>query len=449
MNHAPRRGGIDPIWWAPVLVLVIAAVSTLTAMNFSGALRKTVALTVISDRAGLVMEDGAKVKLRGVQIGEVASVDSYSDPAGTNLSKLRLKIFPNDFQYLPSNVEAEIKSSTAFGAKYVDLIVPDDGASSRPLAPGAVLHSRNVTVEVNTVFENLQAIVNAIDPAKLNGVLAAVADGVRGKGERIGQAITEGNKALLAVNPKMPTVRRDWQLFGQTAQAYSDAAQDILSLLNSFSTTSVTITKHKKALDEVLLEAIGFAQSGINTIGRNEQNLVAAINIVAPTFELLNKYSPTYTCLFQGAQWYLENGGRAAMGGNGKSLTIDGGLLFGDDPYRYPDNLPVVQAKGGPGGKPSCGSLPDASKNFPVKYLVTDTGFGTGLDIRPNPGIGFPGYNNYFPVTKGTPEPPRIRYPGPPAPGPWPAYPGQPSYGAPDYAGAETPPVPPPAAPAP
>ena len=444
MSNAPRRGGIDPIWWAPVLLLIIAAASTLTATTFSGTLRKTIPLTVISDRAGLVMEDGAKVKLRGVQIGEVASVDAYADPAGTNLSKLRLKISPNDFQYLPNNVEAEIKSSTAFGAKYVDLIVPSEGASSRRLAPGAVVHSRNVTVEVNTVFENLQAIVHAIDPAKLNGVLSAVAEGVRGKGDRIGQAITEGNRALLAVNPKMPTVQRDWQLFGKTAQAYSDAAQDILATLDSFSTTSTTITKQSKALDEVLLSAIGFADSGVNTIGRNQLNLVSAINLVAPTFELLNKYSPTYTCTFQGAQWYLEHGGRDAMGGNGKSLMIDGGLLFGDDPYRYPKNLPIVQAKGGPGGRPSCGSLPDANANFPVKYLVTDTGFGTGLDIRPNPGIGFPGFNNYFPYTKGTPQPPWIRFPGPPAPGPWPAYPGQPPYGAPDYAGAGTPPAPPP-----
>ena len=426
-----------------MLLLVVVAVSTLTAMMFSGTLRTTVPLTVISDRAGLVMEDGAKVKLRGVQIGEVASVDADADPAGTNLSKLRLKIAPNDFQYLPNNVEAEIKSSTAFGAKYVDLIVPSEGASSRRLAPGAVLHSRNVTVEVNTVFENLESIVRAIDPAKLNGVLSALADGFRGKGDRIGQAITEGNRALLAVNPKMPTVRRDWQLFGKTTQAYSDAAQDILATLDSFSTTSVTITKNKTALDEVLLSAIGFADSGVNTIGGNQPNLVSAINLVAPTFELLNKYSPTYTCTFQGAQWYLEHGGRDAMGGNGKSLMIDGGLLFGDDPYRYPANLPIVQAKGGPGGRPSCGSLPDASANFPVKYLVTDTGFGTGLDIRPNPGIGFPGFNNYFPYTKGTPQPPWIRFPGPPAPGLAPAYPGQPPYGAPDYAGAATPPAPP------
>src|ERR1700730_11802432 len=171
-----RRAGIDPIWWAPVLVLVVVAASTLTAMAFSGSLRTTVPLTVISDRAGLVMEDGAKVKLRGVQIGEVATVDSYADATGTNLSKLRLKISPNEFRYLPSNVEAEIKSSTAFGAKYVDLIVPSDGASHRQLAKGAVLPTRNTPVEVNPVFETWQSIAHAIAPAKLNGVLSALSD---------------------------------------------------------------------------------------------------------------------------------------------------------------------------------------------------------------------------------------------------------------------------------
>ncbi|BBY64777.1 virulence factor [Mycolicibacterium helvum] len=425
-----------------MLILVIAALTTLTALLFTGTLRKTIPLTLISDRVGLVMEDGAKVKLRGVQIGEVSGVGTKRGANGVTLSTLNLKIDPGPFQYLPSNVEAEIKSSTAFGAKYVDLIVPSDGAGS--LKPGAVVRSRNVTVEVNTVFENLQSVVHSLDPAKLNAVLSAVAESVRGKGDRIGQAITAANTVLLAVNPRMPTVQRDWQLFGKTAQAYSDAAQDILGILDNFTTTSATITAGAGALDNLLLSAVGFSQSGINTIGTNQPNLVRAMNILDPTTALFMKYSPTYTCLFQGAQWFLENGGREALGGNGKSVIMDAALLAGDDPYRYPDNLPIVNAKGGPGGKPSCGSLPDASKNFPVKYLVTDTGFGTGLDVRPNPGIGFPGFANYFPVTKGVPDDPKIRYPGGPAPGPWPVYPGQPAYGAPEYAPDGTPLSPPP-----
>jgi phospholipid/cholesterol/gamma-HCH transport system substrate-binding protein len=447
MSSGNKRGRIDPIWWSPVLLLIVVSLSILTALLFSGALDKTVPLTLISDRAGLVMEDGAKVKLRGVEIGEVKSIDAESRAAGRDLSSLKLKINPADFRYLPSNVEAEIRSSTAFGAKYVELIIPPT-RTSRSLAPGAVLRSRNVTVEVNTVFQNLEAVVRAIDPAKLNGVLSAVGEAVRGKGDRIGEAITGTNNVLLAVNPRMPTIRKNFQLFGKTTAAYSDAAQDLLSILDSFSTTSTTISTHSDALDGLLLSAIGFSGSGINTLGPNQKNLVGALNTLVPTFDLLLKYSPEYTCLFQGAQWFLDHGGRDSLGGNGKSVIMDAALLFGDDPYRYPDNLPKVNAKGGPGGRPGCGSLPDVSKNFPVKYLVTDTGFGTGLDLRPNPGIGFPGYNNYFPVTKGTPEPPRIRRPGGPAPGPPPPYPGAPPYNAPQTAPAPEA-VPPPGPPAP
>ncbi len=414
MTNGARREKIDPIWYAPILFILIGALIALTAVLFNGTLRSFVAVTLISDRAGLVMENGAKVKLRGVQVGEVGAIGTHD-----GLASLNLKLDPGPFKYLPSNVEAEIKSSTAFGAKYVDLIVPDN-ASPQPLKPGAVLHSRNVTVEVNTVFENLQSVVHAIDPAKLNSVLSAVAESLRGKGERIGEAITSADNLLLTVNPRMPTVQRDWQLFGQTTAAYSDAADDILSILDSAATTSATITTHAQALDNVLLSAIGFAQTGVDVIGGNEQNLVRAMNILDPTTSLLLKYSPTYTCLFQGAQWFLEHGGRDAMGGNGKSVIMDAALLAGDDPYRFPDNLPIVNAKGGPGGRPSCGSLPDVTKNFPVKYLVTDTGFGTGPDIRTNPGIGFPGWANYLPVTRAVPEPPSIRYNGPPAPGPFP-----------------------------
>lgn len=416
MTNSPRREKIDPIWWAPILLIVIIALTVMTALLFSGSLRSFVPVTLVSDRAGLVMENGAKVKLRGVQVGEVGSIGTES-----GLAALHLNMYPGPFQHLPGNVEAEIKSTTAFGAKYVDLIVPASGPSPDRLKPGSVLRSRNVTVEVNTVFENLQAVVQAVDPAKLNSVLAAVSEALRGKGDRIGQAITEANKVLLAVNPRMPTVQRDWQLFGQTTAAYSGAAQDIVSILDSFATTSTTLTSHAQALDTLLLSAVGFSRSGVDVIGGNQANLVRAMNILDPTTALLMKYSPTYTCLFQGALWFLENGGRDALGGNGKSVIMDAAMLAGDDAYRFPQNLPKTNATGGPGGKPSCGSLPDVSQNFPVKALVTDTGWGVlPNEIRTNPGIGFPGWANYFPVTRAVPEPPSIRYPGGPAPGPGP-----------------------------
>ncbi|OMC22143.1 MCE family protein [Mycobacterium sp. SP-6446] len=406
-GNSTRRGKLDPIWWAPTLFLLVAGLIVLTAASFSGTFRPSIPLTLESDRAGLVMEPGAKVKLRGVQIGQVASI-------GTDVkaAQLRLKMDPGPFKYLPSNIEAEIKSTTAFGSKYVDLIVPEH-PSAAALRPGAVLRSRNVTVEVNTVFENLQSVVQALDPAKLNAILSAFAQSVRGKGDRIGQAVTDANNLLLAVNPRMGTIQRDWRLFGKTSTAYSDAAQDILSILDSASTSSATLTENQRSLDTLLLSAVGFSQAGINVLGNSESNIVRSVNLLDPTTALLNKYSPTYTCLFQGAQWYVDHGGRDALGGNGYSVILDAALLFGDDPYRYPKHLPKVNATGGPGGRPSCGSLPDPSANFPVRALVTDTGWGAAPnEIRTNVAAGNPWWANYFPTTKNPPEAPRYFWRG-------------------------------------
>jgi phospholipid/cholesterol/gamma-HCH transport system substrate-binding protein len=406
-SNSARRGRVDPIWWAPTLFILVGALVALTAASFTGTLNTYIPLTLVSDRAGLVMETGAKVKLRGVQIGQVASI-------GTDVkaAQLQLKMDPGPFKYLPSNLEAEIKSTTAFGSKYIDLILPDH-PSPAALKPGAVLRSRNVTVEVNTVFENLQSVVQALDPAKLNAILSAFAQSVRGKGDRLGQAITDANNVLLTVNPRMESIHKDWRLFGKTTAIYSDAAQDILSILDSAATTSTTLTENERSLDTLLLSAVGFSQTGINVIGRNESNIVQSVNLLDPTTALLNKYSPTFTCLFQGAQWYVDHGGRDALGGNGYSVILDAALLFGDDPYRYPKHLPKVNATGGPGGKPSCGSLPDPSANFPVRALVTDTGWGAAPnEIRTNMAAGNPWWANYFPTTKNPPEAPRYFWRG-------------------------------------
>ena len=391
---------------------------------FAGTFKSSVPVTMTSDRSGIIMETNAKVKMRGVEVGRVSQIGTANGGA-----RLRLEIDPDQISYIPANVEAEIDATTAFGAKFVDLVYPDKPSKER-LAAGAVLRSRNVSTEVNTVFENVVDLINVIDPAKLNSVLSAVADAVRGQGERMGQATTDLNQVLTALNDRSDTIRADWRSFKNFNDTYADAAQDILTVLDAASTTSKTVVDHAGALDSLLLNATGFGQAGSNLLGASKDNLVASADVLEPTTGLLLKYSPTYTCMLTGTTFNLEHGWYKAFGGNGRSLQLDAGLLFGNDPYVYPDNLPIVGAKGGPGGKPGCGSLPDVAKNFPVRQLVTNTGWGTGLDMRPNPGIAEACWANWLPTTRAVPAPPSYRHclPGP-AIGPVP-YPGAPPYGA-------------------
>jgi phospholipid/cholesterol/gamma-HCH transport system substrate-binding protein len=431
---------IGPAWSAAALIAAIVAFLWFCSATFAGALRSTVPITLSSDRSGLVMETGAKVKMRGVPVGRVAGIEP-----GTNPVRLKLDLFPAEVDHIPANTQAQIRSTTIFGAKYVDLIYPENPSAQR-ITAGTVLQSRNVSAEVNTVFQSLVDVLDKIDPPKLNAVLTAISDAVRGRGQRIGEATTAANHVLSEINPRMGTVAGDLRSAKAAADAYSAAAPDLLAAAQAFTTTSASIASHASDLDTLLLNTIGFAQSGTDLLAPNQTNLVTAINNLEPTTNLLLNYSPEFACTLIGAKKFLDDDGYQVFGGDGRSLILDDAFLFGDDPYRYPDNLPVVAAKGGPGGKPGCGSLPDVSKNYPVRQLVTNTGWGTGLDIRPNPGIGHPWWMDLLPVTRGVPQPPSIRGAGAPAIGPVP-YPGAPPYGAPEYGPDGAPMYPPPPGP--
>lgn len=431
---------------ALLLIIALGGAVAVSLGAFNRSFTPTVPVTLTSDRSGLVMEPNAKVKMRGVQVGHVASISS-----GSQSVNLRLDIDPDQVKFIPANVEARINATSLFGAKFVELIYPSHPSPKR-LYPGAMLKSENVAVEVNTVFQNLVELIKQIDPSKLNAVLSALAEALSGQGQAIGKSITDTNDLLLAFNERTDTLRADWHSVRSAADTYSAAAQHIISTLAAASTTSDTLTTHARKLDALLLNVAGLSSSGIALIGPNKDNLENAINLLQPTTDLLMKYNPELTCLLVGTDNVLPALAAAGGGANHKSLIMDSAILFGDDPYRYPDNLPIVAAKGGPGGKPGCGSLPDVAKNWPQRYLVANTGNGTGLDVRPNPGIGFPGYADYLPVTRGYPQPPSIRYPGGPAPGPI-LYPGAPPYGAPQYGPDGTPLYPgvppPPGSPAP
>jgi phospholipid/cholesterol/gamma-HCH transport system substrate-binding protein len=150
-------------------VVAIGLIFGLAVALFRGSFTKTEPITLISDRAGLVMNPDAKVKMRGVQVGTVSSIEQRPDGKAV----LHLAMNPAQLRLIPGNVQADIASTTVFGAKYVQLVAPEN-PSSEKLRPGQTLQGDHVTVEMNTVFQQLTNVLNKIDPAKLNETLGAL-----------------------------------------------------------------------------------------------------------------------------------------------------------------------------------------------------------------------------------------------------------------------------------
>lgn len=348
-----------------VLIAVLVVGALISLYSFRGGFDDTRTLTVRSDRSGLVMQPGAKVKMHGVTIGSVSKVNTDGDVA-----TLTLRIDEKSFGMIPAGSKAQIKASTAFGSKYVALLPQGQGA----ISAGATITSVNVATEVNTLFENLLGVMQAVDPAKLNATLGAVAGGLRERGGTLGETIGYSDAVLRGINPLWRQIARDTTLTTKVTGTYNDAADNILDLLDDATVTATTVRDNEKNLDGLLASAIGLGNSGTNLLRASGSRFVNASRLLVPTTQLLAKYSPEYKCVADQATYNLDYGmGRFGGKNNGYSLDLDVALLLGDNAYRYPDNLPKVNATGGPKGSPGCYSQITRT-NYPAPYLVMDTG---------------------------------------------------------------------------
>lgn len=157
-GHFGARSYASPLAGLATFV-VVGAIVALAIGLFQGSFTKTVPVTVVSPRAGLVMNPEAKVKMRGVQVGKVASIESLSNGEAA----LHLAMDPSQLRFIPANVRVDITSSTVFGAKFVDLVPPAEPSAQR-LRAGQTLDGKHVTVEINTVFQQLTSLLSKIEP---------------------------------------------------------------------------------------------------------------------------------------------------------------------------------------------------------------------------------------------------------------------------------------------
>lgn len=355
-----------------ILTIVAVFAAALLYLQFRGDLTRKTQLTLLAPRAGLVVERGAKVTYNGVEIGRVSRI-SHVDARDRHQAQLTLDVDPRYLDRIPANVAAEIRATTVFGNKYISLSSPGN-ASAQRLTARDVIDVSAVTTEFNTVFETVIALAEQVDPIKLNQTLAATADALAGVGgDRFGESLLNGNRILDDLNARMPAIRADTSALGDLTEVYADASPDLWDGLRNAVTSARTFNDQRFNVDAALMGALGFADAGADTFERTAPYLVRGAADLVPTSELLDYHSPALFCTIQN---FSEVQPRVAktLGGNGYSLTGGGGILAGaGNPYIYPDNLPRVNATGGPEGRPGCWQ--DVTRDlYPAPYLVMDTG---------------------------------------------------------------------------
>ncbi len=292
--------------------LLVLGVAFLTAMAmliwlsvaiYNKTFEPATMVTLKAERAGLQLAKGGDVRRHGVLVGQVRDISQDGQEA-----VIRVALQPAAATTIPSNVSVEILPTTLFGQKFISLLDPDD-PSSRPIEDGDVIPSSRVAtnVELNRILANLFPLLRSISPADLNSTLYALATGLSGRGEKLGQMMQDLDGYTTRLNTRLPTLRRDLVLLADVSRTYELAAPDLVRLMRNATTTARTLADKEAEFSAFLGDLTGMARTTSRVLEQNEAGIIRLGQLSAPFLRLLDTYSPEYPCLLRGLDRYTDS----------------------------------------------------------------------------------------------------------------------------------------------
>src|SRR3954451_9066680 len=344
-------------------LVVLAALLGLSVAFYNKAFTDVATVTLKTDTAGNQLQEASDVKVRGVIVGEVRDVEADLDGA-----TITLAINPKYLPEIPDNVTARLLPKTLFGERFVSLVPPQD-ASSRSLADGAVIGQDRTkdAIELQKVIDDLLPLLQAVPPQDLSYTLGAVADALRGRGDRLGQNLVGVGTYVGQINTVLPQLQADISGLADVSDTYDSAADDLLAVLDNLSITNTTIVDQAEQLRRTFTVVGSSATTGAQFLEQNESSLISLAESSRPVLGLLAEYSPEYPCLLNGLSRFNPMISEAFGADGDPALNLNITVQFPPrNPY-VPGDQPAYLDKRGP----SCSGLED------IDGLIADTEAGT------------------------------------------------------------------------
>lgn len=360
-----------------VFIVVVGLLVALAIASFQKVFTPVVMVTLETSRLGSQLQESSDVKLRGLIVGEVRTIEATPD--GTRLG---LALNPDEVGKIPANVSARLLQKTLFGERFVDLVPAE--RDTRPIREGDVIRQdrSSVGIELEAVFDNLYPLLRAVQPAKLATTLNALSTSLEGRGEQIGEHLEVLDAYLKAINPKMPVIQRDITLLGDTLDVYNAAAPDLFRLTESLRTTNRTIVEKDQQLAAFFVGTAGFANTTAGFLRDNEERIIQVGRVTRPTLQVLSRYSPLYPCVSSALVNWLPRANET-FGSGMFHITLEvvpprNAYVPGEEP-RWLENR-----------DPDCGGLPSPKGSQANPYQLPMTprdGSGPAREVGPLDGI--------------------------------------------------------------
>jgi phospholipid/cholesterol/gamma-HCH transport system substrate-binding protein len=174
--------------------------------------------------AGGGLYKNANVTYRGVAVGRVDSV-------GLNPNGVTAEMRLNSGTPIPSNVTATVKSVSAVGEQYIDLVPPSDPATIK-LHNGSRIERQNTRIgqDVAELLKRAETLINSLGDTRLRELLHETFIAANGSGPELARLIESARLLVDEANANYPQVSQLIDQAGPFLQAQIRAGADIKSL---------------------------------------------------------------------------------------------------------------------------------------------------------------------------------------------------------------------------
>ncbi|TDD91769.1 MCE family protein [Actinomadura darangshiensis] len=180
-------------------------------------------------RAGEGLDDRSDVKIRGVRVGQVASI--RLTPEGRALVRIRL----DHGVRAPATAEAAISPLSAFGPKYVDLRPGRDEGSGPYLSDGDSIAKTSDPQDLTDVAAPTVDLLDALGPDDVATIMRSLGTGLDGRGDELARLVDD-SAGLLGLGARrsgdLGSIIGDGGALAGTAAEHGDEIGGIADDLN-------------------------------------------------------------------------------------------------------------------------------------------------------------------------------------------------------------------------
>ena len=308
------------------ILLLVGAISVGIKASF-GAFDSGYELHGTFAAAGQGMLPGSDVKIRGVNVGEVTSIELVD-----NRALLTMRI--NNDVGIPANASAVIRPKTLFGEKFVDIDPGTKEATGPYLPEGGEIVDTLGGFELEQVLTDTYPVLEAIDPVELAIVIDEIANAGAGLGENINRSIVNGASVLELAASNDAEFRQFTSDLALLSEALEVLAPDLVAGARSLNQALPTISSNGDALALALVDASRLARDLSDLIENNKGFIDTANTDGSEVLQVLFDNRAQVQPLLEGLTNYLtvqaeafriEVGDGTLMAAIKGVLAIDGG----------------------------------------------------------------------------------------------------------------------------